>query len=140
MIVKGADIQKLILQRMPMLMLDEFEQKEENSAVTALTVRMDNLFLLADGSLAETGLIEHFAQSCSALAGYQSQQRGDERAPLGMIAEVKHCRSKRRVLASEKIQTQVAFTFSFGSMTIAQGTCCVGNEMIAEIELKIFIQ
>ena len=138
MIVKGADIQKLILQRMPMLMLDEFEQKEENSAVTALTVRMDNLFLLADGSLAETGLIEHTAQSASALAGYKSL--GAESAPVGIIGEVKHFSCERRPRVGETLHTTITFGMSFGNVTLADGETAIDGEVIARTSLKIFIQ
>ena len=45
-------------------MVDELEQRDDNTAVTALTIRKGNYFLLPDGTLAETGVIEHVAQSC----------------------------------------------------------------------------
>jgi len=68
MIIKGDDIKRLIPQRDPFMMVDEFEQQDENTAMTALTVGRGNYFLLPDGMISPTGLIEHIAQSCSALA------------------------------------------------------------------------
>lgn len=38
MIIKGDDIKRLIPQRDPFMMVDEFEQQDENTAMTALTV------------------------------------------------------------------------------------------------------
>jgi len=135
--ISGEDIKRLIPQRYPFMMVDEFEQCDDNTAVTALTVRQDNYFITYDGAMAETGLIEHIAQSCSALAGAKSNS---ERAPIGMIAEVKHFLCQRRAQVGERLDTTVTFGFSFGQMTLAHGETSIGEEKIAEIDFKIFIQ
>lgn len=62
--IKGEDIKRLIPQREPFIMVDEFEEYDDNSAGTVLNVCPDNYFILPDGTMAETGLIEHLAQSC----------------------------------------------------------------------------
>lgn len=83
--MRGEDIKRLIPQRNPMLMVDEFEVLDEQTAHTALTVRPDNMFLYRNGELPESGLIEHIAQSASALAGYQalsSPSRGEQKGAL----------------------------------------------------------
>jgi len=134
--LKGKDIERLVPQRFPFLMVDEFEQRDDRQAVTALTVRDGNYFMLPDGTMAETGLIEHMAQSCSALAGSKSR---DGAAPIGMIAEIKHFVCHRRPDAGEKLTTSVNFGFTFGSMTLARCTCTIGDETIAETDLKIFV-
>ena len=134
---KGEEIQRLIPQRKPFVMVDELEQRDDNTAATALTIRRDNYFLLSDGTLAETGVIEHVAQSCSALAGCRST--GDN-PPIGMIVEIKNCLFSRRPLSGEKIETLVTFGFSFGNMTLAHGVSSVNGSQIAEMDLKIFIR
>lgn len=64
-------------------MLDEFEAGEEPtskesltgaSCATSLYVRIDNYFMLPNGELSESGMIEHIAQSASALAGYVAME------------------------------------------------------------------
>lgn len=135
--IKGKDILRFIPQRYPMVMLDEFEPCDEKSARTALTVRTDNLFVDDMGELHEPALIEHIAQSASALAGYNSQQ-GE--APIGIIGEVKHFVCHRHPLAGEKIESEISFGFSFGNVTIATGTSRIDGEAIAEAQLKIFMQ
>lgn len=137
---RGEDIKQLIPQRYPMMMVDEFEEQEEQHATTALTVRVDNIFVLPSGEFLESGLLEHIAQSCSALAGFQARQRGDTKPPVGMIVEIKNFQCNRRPLAGEKIETDISFTFSFGNMTLAHGTTRIGEENIAKVEMKIFIQ
>ena len=58
-------IEALIPQRDPILMVDELLEASDDAATTSLTVRDDNFFLDEEGKLAETGLIEHIAQSAS---------------------------------------------------------------------------
>ena len=135
---KGKEIERLIPQRKPMVMVDEFEATAENAALTTLFVRADNLFTLPDGTLAETGLIEHVAQSAAALAGYQSASDGEPR--IGLIGEVKHFGCRRRPQAGEVVHTAIEFGFSFGSVTLVQGHCRIDEEEIASANLKIFMQ
>lgn len=135
--LKGKDIERLIPQRYPFVMVDEFEQCGDQQAATALTVRGNNYFVISDGSMAETGVIEHIAQSCSALAGAKAT---DGKTPVGMIAEIKHFSISRRPKAGERLETTVTFGLSFGPMTLAHGSTAIGGEPIAEADLKIFIQ
>ncbi|MCR4582438.1 MAG: beta-hydroxyacyl-ACP dehydratase [Prevotella sp.] len=135
--IRGEGIKRLIPQRYPMLMVDGFESQADNQARTVLQVRNDNMFVYENGELAESGLIEHMAQSVSALAGYQSE--GDT-APVGIIGEVKHFECYRRPKTGERVDTVVAFTFSFGNVSLADATSYVDGEKIAEVKLKVFLQ
>ena len=125
--VSGDAIKRLIPQREPFIMLDEIEASDDTHAVTALTVRLDNYFMLPDGTMSESGLIEHIAQSCSAL-------------PVGLIGEVKRFECQRRPQAAEKVCTTIEFGFTFGNVTIATGESRIGDEPIAKAQLKIFVQ
>ena len=138
MLYKGEDILRLIPQRNPFVMVDEFEAAGENVAHTALYVRSDNYFILPDGTLAETGLIEHIAQSAAALAGYQQKDLAHPR--IGLIGEVKHFECLRRPKVGHLIRTTITFIFSMGNVTLVEGHCCIGNEEIANAKLKIFMQ
>ncbi len=138
MIIQGDDIKRLIPQRDPFMMVDEFEQQNETSACSALTIARGNYFLLPDGMIAPTGLVEHIAQSCSALAA--SLKAGGDKAPIGMIVEVKNFCCHRRPQLNERIQTEVSFGFSFGNMTLAHGVSKIADETVAEVDLKIFMQ
>ena len=145
--MKGAEIKRLIPQREPFIMVYGFEEGDDNSAVTTLSVCPDNYFILPDGTMAETGLIEHLAQSCSALAGYQSLSKAsslgdglEEVPPVGLIGEVKHFKCHRRPRVGERVRSTVTFGFSFGNVTLAMGKAFVDEELIADIQLKIFMQ
>lgn len=137
---QGADIKRLIPQRFPFIMVNSIEECGTDSAATTLTIRSDNYFMLTDGTMAETGLIEHMAQSCSALAGCQALSKEQEKPPVGIIGEVKHFVCHRRPKLGECVHTVVNFYMSFGQITMAKGISSIGEEQIAEIDLKIFIQ
>jgi len=138
--LKGDDIKRLIPQRKPFIMVDGFEGSDDNSAVTTLSVCPNNYFILPDDTLSETGLIEHLAQSCSALAGYQVLSQGLEYPPVGLIGEVKRFNCLRRPRVGERIRSTITFGMTFGNVTVATGQAFVDEEMIADIKLKIFIQ
>ncbi len=133
----GEDIFRLIPQRNPFVMVDEFETTGESTAQTALYVRTDNFFILPDGTLAETGLIEHIAQSSAALAGYQ--QKDSYKPRIGLIGEVKHFECLRRPKTGHLISTSITFGFSIGNVTLVEGRCCIDGEEIAHAKLKIFM-
>lgn len=136
--IVGEDIFRLIPQRNPFVMLDEFETTGESAAQTALYVRTDNFFILPDGTLAETGLIEHIAQSAAALVGYQQTDLAQPR--IGLIGEVKHFECLRRPESGQLVHTCVEFGLTIGNVTLVEGRCCIGDEMIAKAKLKIFMQ
>jgi len=137
MTLKGKEIERLIPQRFPFVMVDVFEQCDDQKAVTRLDVRHGNFFLMPDGTLSESGIIEHMAQSCSALAGCRSKGNA---APIGMIVEIKHFQCRRRPACGDKVETMVEFGFSFGQMTLAHCSSAVEGETIAETDLKIFVE
>lgn len=149
MVYKGIEIQRLIPQRKPFVMVDEFEAGDAPtsseslsgaSCMTSLTVRHDNYFMLSDGEMSASGLIEHIAQSASALAGHVAIQEGAVKPPVGMIAEVRCFVCQRRPRLHELITTTVTMGFSFGPMTLCHGTSCIGDDTVCEVDLKIYIQ
>lgn len=140
MTYSGEDILRLIPQRAPFIMVDSLEERDGNSAATTLGVERNNYFILPDGTMAESGIIEHIAQSCSALAGCQALEKQPAGPPVGIIGEVKNFVCHRRPRIGEQLQTVVTFDMTFGSVTLATGSCSVGGEPIAEVKLKIFMQ
>ena len=140
MTYRGDDIKWLIPQRYPIVMIDTAEERDGNSIATTLAVRQDNYFVLPDSTLSETGLIEHIAQSSSALAGCRALVEQSLAPPVGIIGEIKNFVCHRRPGVGELIETTATFNMSFGNVTMATGQSKIGEEVIAEIQLKIFIQ
>lgn len=140
MTYSGDDIKRLIPQRYPFMMVDTLEERDGKSAAATLEVRQDNYFMLPDHTMAETGLIEHIAQSCSALAGCLALSPESSAPPVGIIGEVKHFACHRRPRLGERLETTVTFDMTFGNVTLATGQTSVGDDPIAEVKLKIFMQ
>ena len=122
------------------MMVDEIEATDDTHAVSALTVRSDNYFMLPDNTISETCLIEHIAQSCSAMMGCQILNLHLENPPVGLIGEVKRFECQRRPRLDERIDTSIEFGFTFGDVTIATGESHIEGELIAKAQLKIFVQ
>jgi predicted hotdog family 3-hydroxylacyl-ACP dehydratase len=131
----GEQVYSLIPQRAPMVMLDAFFEGSDTEASTGLTVREDHLFCV-NGLLTESGLIEHIAQSASALAGYQAYCRG-ENAPVGYIGEIKKCRIFRLPAVGEQLRTSVRILSEVSHISLLSAEIKSGNEPIAACQMKI---
>ncbi|MCC8096652.1 MAG: beta-hydroxyacyl-ACP dehydratase [Tannerellaceae bacterium] len=137
--MKSEDIKKLIPQRDPVLMVDELIEATGDKAVTRLTVRPGNYFIDEDKLLAETGLIEHIAQSASAFAGYKAIATGATTPPIGYIGEIKNFHCIRRPHIGDELQTTITTGSEIGGITIITGETRTNSETIASTQMKIFI-
>lgn len=129
---------RLIPQRKPFLMVDRLLRVDGDNAFTQFSIGSDNYFV-TDGIFPVTGLIEHLAQSASALAGYKAIMAGAENPPIGMLAEVKHFICHRLPSLGDILITEVSKGVEVNGVTIVTGNTHVENEMIAEINMKIYI-
>ena len=134
----GEQIHALIPQRAPMVMLDAFFEGNDTEAHTGLTVRADHLFCV-NGLLTEPGLIEHIAQSASALAGYKAYRR-QAKAPVGFIGEVKKLHIYRLPATGEQLQTSVHVLSEVLKISLVTAEVKSGDETIVTCQMKIFIE
>ncbi len=134
----GKDIERLIPQRPPFMMVDGFEPLSDDSATAALSVDRNNYFVILDDELSESGIIEHQAQSVSAMAGYKAA--GSDSPPVGIIGEVKHFECLRRPRVGERLVTTVQMGMTFGNVTMARCETAVDGETVARINIKVFMQ
>lgn len=132
-------ITRLIPQRDPILMVDALLEADGDTAKTCLTIRPGNYFLDEDNCLDETGLVEHIAQSASALAGYKALRQGAGVPPVGYIGEVKKFRCLRRPHLGETLTTTITLGAETGGVTLLTGETRVGEETVAATQMKIFI-
>lgn len=135
-----SNIEELIPQRSPIMMVDELLQVVGDDCTCCLTIREDNFFLEEDGQIAESGVIEHIAQSASAFAGYRAVAKGATEPPVGYIGEVKNFRLYRRPRLGDKLRTTIAMGVTMAGVTIITGTTIIGEETIAETQMKIFVR
>ncbi|MDR3261338.1 MAG: hydroxymyristoyl-ACP dehydratase [Tannerella sp.] len=135
---EGEQIHALIPQRAPMVMLDAFYEGSDTDAVTGLTVRPGNLFCV-DGRLSEPGLIEHVAQSASALAGYKAFRK-QQPAPTGYLGEVRKFRIFRRPAVNETLRTSIQILSEVMQVSLLTAETKSGDEVVASGQMKIVIR
>lgn len=133
------EIEQLIPQRSPVRMVDRLSEVEGETAVTLLTIRPDNYFLEPDDTLTEAGIIEHIAQSASALAGYLTREQGISNVPIGYIGEVRNFHHYRSPRIGDVLKTVVTREGVFDDITCISGETWVSNERIAGLQMKIYI-
>jgi predicted hotdog family 3-hydroxylacyl-ACP dehydratase len=134
----GEQIHSLIPQRPPIVMLDAFFDGNDTEAYTGLTVRADNLFCV-NGWFTEPGLIEHIAQSASALAGYKAYRR-QESAPVGFIGEVRKFRVSRLPAVGEQLRTSVQILSEVLQISLLTAETKSCDETIATCQMKLLIR
>lgn len=137
--MESVDIKKLIPQREPILMVDSLLESDGRSAQTVLTIRPDNIFLDEEMRMEETGLMEHIAQSASALAGYKALSDGAVKPPIGYIGEIKKFRCHYRPKAGETLHTTVSLGVEVNGVTMLTAQTCAGDIVAAETQMKIFV-
>lgn len=133
-------VTELIPQRAPILMVDALCRATADEGETTFEVKADCVFLDDDNCLDEAGLVEHIAQSASALAGYRARQAGATTAPVGFIGEVKKFRLHRRPAVGEQLTTTVQMGVEVNGVTLLTAQTRVAEELVAETQMKIFIE
>lgn len=131
------NIEELIPQRAPIIMVDEFMGVEDNVSRSGLTVREDNFFLDGD-VLTECGLIEHIAQSAAARVGYVCRQMNVP-VPIGFIGSVDRFSVDRLPRLGDKILTTITVLQEVMQITLIQATCAIDGQEVAGCRMKIFL-
>ena len=131
------DIQTLLPQRAPMVMVDRLLNADADSATTAFEIRPDNLFV-EDGCLKTYALVEVMAQSCAAQLGYVDKHiHGQNDVRVGYIGSVKKMIVEAVPKVGETLTTSVRMLEDYGNMRMAAAECPVGEQRIAAAELVI---
>ena len=133
-------ITQLIPQREPILMVDELLGVEGEQALTCFTIRPENIFLDEEDRLEESGVIEHIAQSASAFMGYKAIMDGATEPPVWVLGEVKKFHCYQRPQVGERLLTTITLELEMNGGILLRGQTHVGDECVAETQMKIFIK
>ena len=132
------DVHTLLPQQEPFVMIDRLIHYDPVKTVTTLQVRADNIFA-DDGHLSVAGLNENIAQTCAARMGYISLSSGD-RVKIGVIGAITGFSVNRTPLVGEVLTTEIEVKQEVFQVTLVHATVKVGEEVIAETDLKIALQ
>lgn len=136
--MKEWRISDLIPQRHPIVMVDKLCSASAQDATTCLFISGSNMFC-HHGHIAEAGIIEHMAQSASAMAGYNCRAAGKP-APVGFIGEVKKFTLNFLPKIEETMETTIKVVSEAMGITLINATTCVDGQVAASCQMKIFIR
>lgn len=132
-------IEELIPQRAPMVLVDAFDGIDAAGVShTRLTIRPENLFVEA-GCMTECGLIEHMAQSAAARVGWSCLE-AERAVPIGYIGAVSRFAAFRLPPVGSCLHTALRIVQQVGPVSLAELTVRADGELVAEGQLKIFLQ
>ncbi len=133
-----VDVHTLLPQQEPFVMIDRLVHYDPVRTVTSLEVRADNIFV-DNGHLSVAGINENIAQTCAARMGYISRSSG-ERVKIGVIGAITGFSVNRTPLTGEVLTTTIDVVQEVFQVTLVHATVRVGDELIAETDLKIALQ
>ncbi|MEO5682585.1 MAG: 3-hydroxyacyl-ACP dehydratase [Chitinophagaceae bacterium] len=138
MIVLKENIESLIPQRYPFVMIDELSYSDGNHTRTRLQVRADNIFV-ENGLLTAPGLLENIAQTAAARAGYEAKK---DKSPVrvGYIGAVKNFEVLDLPSVDDIIETSIVIGNQVFDVSVIKGSISCNNRVIATCEMKIFIK
>jgi predicted hotdog family 3-hydroxylacyl-ACP dehydratase len=138
MLVSKQNIQSLLPQRPPMVMVDELLFTNETITRCRFKVEADNIFT-ESGVFCEPGLVENIAQTAAAGVGYTAARQTKKTVPLGYIGAIKDLEIFLLPKVGDSIETEIEIINRVFDVTLVSGIIYCNNELAAKCEMKIFI-
>jgi 3-hydroxymyristoyl/3-hydroxydecanoyl-(acyl carrier protein) dehydratase len=132
------DLLELIPQRPPFVMVDELSFFTVTLAKSRFQIKKDCL-LLENNRITEAGITENIAQTAALSSGYKANI-SNQTPPVGFIGAIKSLQIYLRPEVGATLETHVEFLHQIGNVSIIQGKSFFEGELVAECEMKIFLQ
>lgn len=132
-----SDILSFIPQRHPFVMVGALLHVDENTTRSEFAINPENIFV-EDGEFSEAGLLENIAQTAAAGEGYKAQMK-NKPVTVGYIGAVKNFEVFRLPKANDMLTTEVTVMHHIFNVTTIKGKVSCNGSIIAECEMKIFI-
>ncbi|WP_166921487.1 hypothetical protein [Flavobacterium poyangense] len=134
LLLEKEAVEDLLPQKFPFVMVDKMYSFTENSLVSGLHIKNDNIFF-DNNTFLEAGLIEHMAQSVALHTGYEFFLR-NEKAPTGYIGSIKEIQIKKLPEINDTIQSTVTIIQEFAGITLVEIVTTLNDEEIANGQMK----
>ncbi len=131
------DIQILIPQAPPFVMIDKLLAFTETATTTGFTIKADNIFV-ENGVFKEPGLVENIAQTAAARAGYVSHTE-NKPVLVGYIGAVNNLQVFALPKTGDDLITEITIENQIFDVTLISGKITCNGEVIAQCKMKIFI-
>ena len=131
------NIQTLIPQRPPFVMIDKLLSFSENTTTTGFSIKEDNIFV-ENSLFKEPGLIENIAQTAAARAGYVSQTE-NKPVLVGYIGAVNNLQVFLLPKTGDELITEITIENQIFDVTLISGKITCNGQPVAQCKMKIFI-
>jgi predicted hotdog family 3-hydroxylacyl-ACP dehydratase len=138
MINPDENIQLLIPQRPPFIMVGQLLGTDEHVTRTSFRIREDNIFV-AGGRFTEPGLLENIAQTAAARAGAISRME-NKPVQVGYIGAVKNLEILDLPKTGDEIITEIRIEDQVFDVTLISGKVWCNEMVVARCEMKIFMR
>lgn len=131
------NIETLIPQRPPFVMIDQLTWHDEKITRTGFLIKEENVFV-ENGRLGEPGILENIAQTAAARAGYISTFE-NKPVQVGYIGAIKNLVIYSLPLVNEELVTEITLVNQIFDVLLIKGKVTCKEILLAECEMKIFI-
>lgn len=130
------DIHELLPQQEPFVMVGKLRHFDMEKTITTTKIVDSNIFV-EKGVFTASGIIENIAQTCAARIGYVNKYILKKGIQLGFIGAIRNLNLYRCPRVGEVIETSIITIEEIFGMTLVTATIKVGDEIIADSEMKI---
>lgn len=124
-------------------MVDTLIRHDDQQSVTGFCIQDHNLFT-EHGYFSAEGLLENMAQSAALRTGWIARQKnagdGDFLPPMGVIGAIKNFMVYQLPKSNTCITTTIVIQAEVMNATMISGRIMQDQDILAEGELKIFLQ
>ncbi|MDB5112872.1 MAG: 3-hydroxyacyl-ACP dehydratase [Mucilaginibacter sp.] len=131
------DILTLIPQKPPFVMVGKLLYSDDNITKTSFVITADNV-LVINGEFSEAGLMENMAQTAAVGEGNMARIE-DRPIAIGYIGAVKNLEVVHLPKIGDELMTEIKVETRLLNIAIACGKVWCNEQMIAQCEMKIFI-
>jgi 3-hydroxymyristoyl/3-hydroxydecanoyl-(acyl carrier protein) dehydratase len=132
------NIEELLPQRKPFIMVDRLVHLDHVSTVSSIKIVTNNMFT-ENGFLTEAGIIENIAQTCALRLGYINKYILSDEVKLGFIGAIKNLVIAQLPKIGDELKTTVDIVNEVFTLTLVNAKVEVDNRLIASCEMKISI-
>jgi len=138
MVFEKINIEELLPQRKPFIVLDTLTHFDEVITRTRMQVRADNIFVEND-EFTESGIIENIAQTCAARMGYINKYLHSDEVKIGFIGSIKDLVINELPRVGDELETTIEVVSEIFAITLVNAKVEIGDKLIANCEMKISI-
>ena len=135
--VSNQNIESLISQRAPMLLIDSLVYSDKTTTTSRFRIKEKNIFLTQD-RMGEPGLIENIAQTAAAGFGYNRQKDGLS-LPTGFLGGIRNLKIHELPKIQSELETTTTVENEVWDMKVVKGEISVDGKCIVECQMKFMI-